>query len=200
MMMTDSIWSLQEIIICDASFKAGVKSKSWHWKTVGPSALRRGLFVVRGNKTKRMRDTGKGKERPTGLRSFRLRFVSPTSCSLTSEVVLLTCWISSLTAFAWDQCLKERGIYMRIVLFCIMAERTKHKHERRSFRFLVERHNTLANGTLAKRFVGETTVHRPERGFFPLPIFPRALMFIAVFLAVFIGILRFNKEIFFLPP
>ena len=126
--------------------------------------------------------------------------VSPTSCSLTSEVVLLTCWVSSLTAFAWDQCLKERGIYMPIVLFCIMAERTKHKHEQRSFRFLVERHNTLANGTLAKRFVGETTVHRPERGFFPLPIFPRALMFIAVFLAVFIGIPRFNKEIFFLPP
>ena len=89
---------------------------------------------------------------------------------------------------------------MRIALFCIMAERTKHKHEQRSFRFLTERHNTLANGTLAKRFVGETTVHRPERGFFPLPIFPRALMFIAVFLAVFIGIPRFNKEIFFLPP
>ena len=73
---------------------------------------------------------------------------------------------------------------MRIALF----ERTKHHHEQCSFRFLAERHNALANGTLAKRFVGETTGHRPERDFFPLPIFPRALMFIAVFLAVFIGI------------
>ena len=46
-------------------------------------------------------------------------------------------------------------INMRIALF----ERTKHKHEQRSFRFLAERHNALANGTLPKRFVGETTGH-----------------------------------------
>ena len=41
-----------------------------------------------------------------------------------------------------DQWLKERGIYMRIALFCIMAERTKHIHTHRSFRFLAERHKT----------------------------------------------------------
>ena len=41
-----------------------------------------------------------------------------------------------------------------------MAERTKHIHAPRSFRFLAERHKTLADGTLAKRFVGETTGHR----------------------------------------
>jgi len=50
-----------------------------------------------------------------------------------------------------DQLLKERGIHMRIALFCIMAERTKHIHAQRSFRFLAKRHKTLANGTLAKR-------------------------------------------------
>ena len=46
---------------------------------------------------------------------------------------------------------------MRIPLFCIMAERIKHIHAQRSFRFLVERHKTLADGMLAKRLVGETT-------------------------------------------
>ena len=34
-----------------------------------------------------------------------------------------------------------------------MAERTKHIHAQRSFRFLAERHETFANGTLAKRLV-----------------------------------------------
>ena len=48
---------------------------------------------------------------------------------------------------------------MRNALFCIMAERTKHKHAQRSFRFLAERHKTLANGTLVKRLVGKTTGH-----------------------------------------
>ena len=48
---------------------------------------------------------------------------------------------------------------MRIALFCIMAERTKHIHEQRSFHFSAERHKTLANGTFAKRRVGETTCH-----------------------------------------
>ena len=38
-----------------------------------------------------------------------------------------------------------------------MAERTKYIHAQRSFRFLPDRHKTLANGTLAKRLVGETT-------------------------------------------
>ena len=46
---------------------------------------------------------------------------------------------------------------MRIALFCVMAERTKYIHAQRSFRFLPDRHKTLANGTLAKRLVGETT-------------------------------------------
>ena len=68
---------------------------------------------------------------------------------------------------------------MRIALFCIMAERTKHKHVKRSFRFLAERHKTLADGTLAKRLVGETTGHRwrndrsPGRDFaMPPPVSP----------------------------
>ena len=51
---------------------------------------------------------------------------------------------------------------MRIALFCIMAERTRHIHGQRSFRFLVERHRRLANGTLRKRLVCETTGHRWE--------------------------------------
>ena len=37
-----------------------------------------------------------------GLRSFRLLVVSPASCSLTSEVASRTCWVSSLTVFAWS--------------------------------------------------------------------------------------------------
>ena len=40
---------------------------------------------------------------------------------------------------------------MRIALFGIKAERTKHIHAQRSFRFLAERHETFANWTLAKR-------------------------------------------------
>ena len=43
-----------------------------------------------------------------------------------------------------------------------MAERTKHIHAQRAFRFLAKRHKTLANWTLAKRLVGETTGH-PSR-------------------------------------
>ena len=54
---------------------------------------------------------------------------------------------------------------MRIALFCIVAERTKHIHAQRSFRFLAERHKTLADGTLAKRpvTVSETTRRRIDR-------------------------------------
>ena len=54
---------------------------------------------------------------------------------------------------------------MRIALFCIMVERTKYKHVKRSFRFLAERHKTLADGTLAKRpvTVSETTRRRNDR-------------------------------------
>ena len=45
---------------------------------------------------------------------------------------------------------------MRVARICIIiAERTRSIHAQRSFRFF----KTLANGTLAKRFVGETTVH-----------------------------------------
>ena len=46
---------------------------------------------------------------------------------------------------------------MRVALFCIMAERTKHNAQR-SLRFLAERHKMY--GTLAKRLVDETTGHR----------------------------------------
>ena len=72
--------------------------------------------------------------------------------SRTSEVVSRTCWISC-KLLSPDQWLKERGIYMRIALFCIMAERTKHIHAQRSFRFLAERHKT-------RYTLGETTGHR----------------------------------------
>ena len=55
-----------------------------------------------------------------------------------------------------DQWLKERGTYMCIALFCIMAERMKHIiHAQHSFRFLAEHHETLVNGTLAKRLTVE---------------------------------------------
>ena len=47
---------------------------------------------------------------------FRLRVVSPTSCSLTSEVVSLTRWVSPLTAFSWS-----------------VDERTRYKHAYRTF-------------------------------------------------------------------
>ena len=46
---------------------------------------------------------------------------------------------------------------MRIALFSIMADRTKHTHGQGAFRFLAERHKTLASGTLAEGLVGETT-------------------------------------------
>ena len=46
-----------------------------------------------------------------GLRSFRLRIVSPTSCSLTFEFVSRTCWVSSLTAFAWSVAERTRYIH-----------------------------------------------------------------------------------------
>ena len=51
---------------------------------------------------------------------------------------------------------------MHIAPFCMTTERTKHIHAQRSFRFLAERHETFANGTLAKRLpgVGETTGHQ----------------------------------------
>ena len=58
------------------------------------------------------------------------------------------------------QWLKERGIYMRDARFCMIDESTKHIPAQRLFRFLAERHETLANGTSAKRLVGETTGHQ----------------------------------------
>ena len=54
---------------------------------------------------------------------------------------------------------------MRIALFCIMAERTKYKHVKRSFRFLAERHKTLADGTLAKRPVTRPRFRDATTGF-----------------------------------
>ena len=77
-------------------------------------------------------------------------------CSLTSEVVSRTCWVSSLTTFP-DQWLKEQGTYMHIALFCIMGERTKHIHVQRSFHFLAERYKMLA-----KRLIRKTTGHQPK--------------------------------------
>ena len=41
---------------------------------------------------------------------------------------------------------------MHIALFCIVAERTKHIHAQRSFRFLAERHEHVR-----ERDVSETT-------------------------------------------
>ena len=82
----------------------------------------------------------------------RFTVVSPTSCSPTSEVDSLACWVSSLTAFSWS--VAERTKYVLAYrTFFIMAERTKHIHAQRSVRFLAERHDTFANGTLAKRLV-----------------------------------------------
>lgn len=74
---------------------------------------------------------------------------------------------------------------MRIAFFCIMAETTKPsihaRYAQRSFRFLAERQcKTFTNRTLAKR---PGTGPREA-----LSLFPRVLMFIAVFLAMFIGI------------
>ena len=46
---------------------------------------------------------------------------------------------------------------MRIALSCNRAERTKHIHTRRSFRFSAERPKTLANETLAKRPANKKT-------------------------------------------
>ena len=46
----------------------------------------------------------------SGLRSFRLRVVSPTSYSPTCEVVSRTCWVSSLTAFAWSVAERRRYV------------------------------------------------------------------------------------------
>ena len=70
---------------------------------------------------------------------------------------------------------------MRIPLFCIMAERTKHIHAQRSFRFLAERRETFANGTLAKRLlgVGETTgqqIKGTSAFFFKWPMFTRSTL------------------------
>ena len=74
---------------------------------------------------------------------------------------------------------------MRIAFFCIMAERTKPsihaRYTQRSFPFLAERWcKTFTNGTLARR-----PVTGPREAF---SLLPRVLMFIAVFLAMFIGI------------
>ena len=46
----------------------------------------------------------------SGLRSFRLRVVSPTSYSPTCEVVSRTCWVSSLTAFIWSVAERRRYV------------------------------------------------------------------------------------------
>jgi len=96
-----------------------------------------------------------------GLRPFHLGVASPTSCSLTSEVISRTCWVSSLTAFAWSVAERTRYIHASVSLFffCIMTERTKHIHAQCSFHFLAEWHKTFANGKLAKWLIGETTGH-----------------------------------------
>ena len=94
-----------------------------------------------------------------GLRPFLLRVASPTSCSLTSEVISRTCWVSSLTAFAWS--VAERTRYIHAYrFFCIMTERTKDIHALCLFRFLAEWHKTFGIRKLAKWLIGETTGHR----------------------------------------
>ena len=89
----------------------------------------------------------------------RFTVVSPTSCSPGSEVDSLTCWVSSLTAFSWS--VAERTKYIRAYYTFLYHgwENEAYIHAQRSFRFSAERHKTLANGTLAKRLVGETTGH-----------------------------------------
>ena len=69
--------------------------------------------------------------------------------------------------------MKERGINMRIALFCIIAERAKHTHAQRSFLFSAERHKTSANGTWVKRLVGGTTGH-PTNPTLSTTLLPRA--------------------------
>ena len=85
--------------------------------------------------------------------------VSPTSCSLTSDVVSLTCWVSSVTAFSWS--VDERTRYTHAYrTFLYPADRTKHILAQRSFLFSAGRHKALPNGTLEKRLVGETSGHQ----------------------------------------
>ena len=125
----------------------------------------------------------------------------------TSEVVSLRVGSVSRTTFAWSMFKRTRYIHV-YRFFCIMAERTKPsihaRYTQRSFPFLAERWcKTFTNGTLAKR-----PVTGPREAF---SLFPRVLMFIAVFLAMFIGIPsgslcgvewgeRAQHRIFFLPP
>ena len=113
----------------------------------------------------------------------------------------------SRTTFAWSMFKRTRYIHV-YRFFCIMAERTKPsihaRYTQRSFPFLAERWcKTFTNGTLAKR-----PVTGPREAF---SLFPRVLMFTAVFLAMFIGIPsgslcgvewgeRAQHRIFFLPP
>lgn len=125
--------------------------------------------MVRRQQTKREGDNEKGIERHEGLLLNSFRYVLGQFRELLSP----------------DQCLKEQGIYMCIAFFCIMAERTKPsihaRYTQRSFPFLAERWcKTFTNGTLAKRPV---TGLREA-----FSLFPRVLMFITVFLAMFIGI------------
>ena len=78
-------------------------------------------------------------QKDTGLMGFT--FVSPSSCSLASEVVSRTCcWVSSLTAFAWSVAKRTRYIHAyRTFLY------------QRSFRFLAERHKMLAKPRTRRR-------------------------------------------------
>ena len=100
----DSQSSLQEIIY-DASRERVFHCQHFHSKqvlnqNVGSEKVwtppERPLCGQR-KKTKREGDTGKGKREAHGF-----TVVSPTACSLSSEVVSLKCWVSFLTAFAWS--------------------------------------------------------------------------------------------------
>ena len=66
------------------------------------------------------------------------------SCSLTSYVVSLTCWV------------KEQGIYACIALFRVIAERTRYIHTQRSLRLLSK---TNIRRYVSERVVNDTT-HR----------------------------------------
>ena len=70
-------------------------------------------------------------DKEDGLRSFRLRVVSPT--------YVLGQFPNCFRLISG--CKNEvQCIYMRIALLSIRAERTKHIHTQRSFRFVAERH------------------------------------------------------------
>ena len=84
--------------------------------------------------------------------------------------------------------------------FCFMAESTRYIQAQRSFRFSAERYKTLANGTLAKRLVGETTGHseRERVSLKPVPLAPfRVQTFPVNISVIFASVCKYFKVIFY---